>query len=99
MIQPKHRMISFALLHIRLWKILLFAQVNMRIFSINEHIVLISTKYHFFLDGYSYERSAIESWFQSGKLTSPMTNQLLPSVKVRPNIALKERIDNYLLSH
>ncbi|XP_065199529.1 WD repeat, SAM and U-box domain-containing protein 1-like [Planococcus citri] len=49
-------------------------------------------------DGYAYERSAIESWFQSGKLTSPMTNQLLPSIKVKPDIALKEKIVGYLSS-
>lgn len=48
-------------------------------------------------DGYTYEKSAIESWFLSGKLTSPMTNKPVPVIKLKPNIELKGKINKYLL--
>jgi hypothetical protein len=44
-------------------------------------------------DGHTYERCAIESWFVSGKCTSPLTNLPLRSLKVVPNHALKNCID------
>lgn len=40
-------------------------------------------------DGYSYERTAIWGWLQSGKLTSPMTNKILTNTQLLPNHTLK----------
>lgn len=35
-----------------------------------------------FIDGFSYEREALEEWFERGKYTSPMTNlDISPEVK------------------
>lgn len=42
-------------------------------------------------DGYSYERSAIESWL-AGHNTSPMTNGALPHRNLIPNHALRSSI-------
>ena len=39
-------------------------------------------------DGYTYERTAIESWFSSGQNISPVTRQLLPNLNIVPNYAL-----------
>jgi hypothetical protein len=39
-------------------------------------------------DGYTYERTAIESWFSSGQNVSPVTKQLLPNLNMVPNYAL-----------
>lgn len=39
-------------------------------------------------DGYTYERTAIESWFSSGQNISPVTKQLLPNLNMVPNYAL-----------
>lgn len=50
-------------------------------------------------DGYSYERRAIESWFRSGKFTSPMTNESLSSITLVPNIILKDDIQCFIGSH
>uniref|UniRef100_A0A0A9WSG0 WD repeat, SAM and U-box domain-containing protein 1 n=2 Tax=Lygus hesperus TaxID=30085 RepID=A0A0A9WSG0_LYGHE len=47
-------------------------------------------------DGGSYERSAIESWFATGRTTSPMTNEILDSTKLEPNTSLRQSIANYL---
>ncbi|XP_070536971.1 WD repeat, SAM and U-box domain-containing protein 1-like [Ptychodera flava] len=44
-------------------------------------------------DGYSYERSSIESWMRSGKNTSPMTNNILPNTTLTPNRMLKMLIE------
>ncbi|VVC34911.1 Hypothetical protein CINCED_3A006655 [Cinara cedri] len=41
-------------------------------------------------DGYTYERSAIVSWFRRGKITSPLTNEPLLSKSMTPNEALRE---------
>ena len=46
-------------------------------------------------DGNSYERAAIERWFQSHS-TSPLTNVVLVSNKIVPNRALKSLIDSYM---
>jgi hypothetical protein len=43
-------------------------------------------------DGESYERSAIEAWFATGKRTSPRTNEELRDTAVVPNLALKRMI-------
>ncbi|OQR99590.1 hypothetical protein ACHHYP_05546 [Achlya hypogyna] len=44
------------------------------------------------MDGHSYERAAIAEWLRE-HLTSPATNQLLPSTLLLPNHALKQAID------
>ncbi|GFS40418.1 WD repeat, SAM and U-box domain-containing protein 1 [Nephila pilipes] len=46
-------------------------------------------------DGYSYERHAIEEWFQNGKETSPMTNETLTHKIVIPNRVLVQLIKKY----
>lgn len=36
------------------------------------------------IDGFSYEREALDEWFERGKITSPMTNlDISPEVKRR----------------
>jgi hypothetical protein len=46
-------------------------------------------------DGQTYERRAIEKWFQRGNLTSPMTGLALPTTIVTPNHALRQVIQEY----
>lgn len=46
-------------------------------------------------DGFSYEREALEEWFERGKFTSPMTN-LEISPEILENSILRERIGNFL---
>lgn len=48
-----------------------------------------------FLDGYSYEKSAIEEWLQNGKETSPMTNEALAHKFLIPNRVLLQLIQKY----
>lgn len=43
-------------------------------------------------DGFTYERSAIEMWFENENITSPMTNEELPSLSLIPNFNLKSQI-------
>ena len=50
----------------------------------------------FFLDGYSYEKEAMENWISKKKRTSPMTNLVLSSVILIPNRTLKMAIDRWL---
>lgn len=45
-------------------------------------------------DGHSYERDAIEEWFRDHD-TSPMTNTLLPDKSLKPNILLRNAIEEY----
>ncbi|GAB6027955.1 hypothetical protein CHUAL_002183 [Chamberlinius hualienensis] len=47
-------------------------------------------------DGFSYERKAILEWLQSGKASSPMTNQKLSYMQLTPNYALKMLIQRHL---
>ncbi|XP_077562155.1 WD repeat, SAM and U-box domain-containing protein 1-like [Haemaphysalis longicornis] len=47
-------------------------------------------------DGYSYERTAISRWLESGKDTSPMTNEPLDHTLVLPNRTLQLLIQKYL---
>lgn len=47
------------------------------------------------LDGFSYERAALEEWFERGKITSPMTNLEISS-EMLDNTVLRERIEEYL---
>ncbi|XP_039298056.1 WD repeat, SAM and U-box domain-containing protein 1 [Nilaparvata lugens] len=48
------------------------------------------------VDGYNYERSAIESWFASGRETSPMTNAAVQSTTLIPNQKLQQAISEFL---
>jgi hypothetical protein len=45
------------------------------------------------IDGFTFERTAILEWFSLGNRLSPLTNMPLTSTTLRPNIALKARID------
>jgi hypothetical protein len=47
------------------------------------------------LDGQSYERGAIERWFQLGKRRSPMTNEVLKKRTLIENYALKSTIAHW----
>ncbi len=40
-------------------------------------------------DGHTYERWAIERWFEDGNFTSPLTNLPLSSRRLAPNVALR----------
>ena len=39
-------------------------------------------------DGFTYEREAIENWFTTSN-RSPMTNQELDNLELKPNYAIK----------
>jgi hypothetical protein len=43
-------------------------------------------------DGHSYERSAIQKWFDSRHNTSPLTGQRLPALTLTPNLQLKSQV-------
>jgi len=49
-------------------------------------------------DGFSYERSAISGWIESGKITSPMTNSPLSNPTLTPNRSLKNAIMRYFVN-
>lgn len=53
----------------------------------------------FVLDGYSYEKEAMENWISKKKRTSPMTNLLLSSAVLIPNRTLKMAINRWLETH
>lgn len=44
------------------------------------------------VDGHTYERWAIENWFESGHNTSPLTNLPLKSLDLIPNLALRPKV-------
>jgi hypothetical protein len=44
-------------------------------------------------DGITYERSAIEQWFATGNMTSPVTRAPMDPADLRPNYALKALIE------
>ena len=46
-------------------------------------------------DGHSYERDAIEKWIYDGNCTSPMTNDILASQSLIPNVNLRNLIQKY----
>lgn len=48
------------------------------------------------LDGFTYERSAIEEWFGREKIVSPMTNVELSTDELVENGKLKQKIDEYI---
>uniref|UniRef100_A0A4W3H8F7 WD repeat, SAM and U-box domain-containing protein 1 n=1 Tax=Callorhinchus milii TaxID=7868 RepID=A0A4W3H8F7_CALMI len=50
-------------------------------------------------DGYSYQRDAVESWINTKKRTSPMTNMPLQSSLITPNRTLKMAIDRWIDAH
>jgi len=47
-------------------------------------------------DGHTYEKEAIESWFRSGKKTSPYTNVKLDNTSLIPNHLVKKLIVAFL---
>ncbi|KAJ8966312.1 hypothetical protein NQ314_003577 [Rhamnusium bicolor] len=47
-------------------------------------------------DGFTYEKNAIAEWFMSGKLTSPMTNEILSKTDYVYNLDLRNAIHNFL---
>ncbi|KAJ7383552.1 hypothetical protein OS493_027215, partial [Desmophyllum pertusum] len=49
-------------------------------------------------DGYNYERRAIRRWFRK-KRSSPMTNETLTDLNVRPNDELRNRIESFVGEH
>jgi len=54
--------------------------------------ILINCTQLLFLDGFTYERAAINEWFLCGKYTSPMTNEPLHDTSFTPNFALRNAI-------
>ena len=46
-------------------------------------------------DGHSYERSAIENWFNRGGKLSPLTGVLLTSQTLTPNHSLRKAIEDF----
>ena len=46
-------------------------------------------------DGHAFERSAIEEWL-AGHRTSPITNEVLISTAVYPNLPLRTLIDDFI---
>ncbi|EKX44759.1 hypothetical protein GUITHDRAFT_61235, partial [Guillardia theta CCMP2712] len=49
-------------------------------------------------DGFTYERSSIESWLQL-RLSSPLTGACLPSNHLVPNFALRSAIQEWQERH
>lgn len=45
-------------------------------------------------DDHSYERAAIQDWFERGNRTSPMTGAALRSSELRPNVAMRKLIES-----
>jgi hypothetical protein len=53
-------------------------------------------------DGHTYERSAIENWFDNNPLPttrSPMTNEVLQSLDLLPNVALRKLVTDFRTDH
>ena len=50
----------------------------------------------FTADGQTYERSAIEAWFNARNRTSPATNKVLKNLDLIPNVSLRGIILDYL---
>eukprot|EP01117_Protostelium_nocturnum_P016268 TRINITY_DN6398_c0_g1_i1.p1 TRINITY_DN6398_c0_g1~~TRINITY_DN6398_c0_g1_i1.p1 ORF type:complete len:236 (-),score=17.28 TRINITY_DN6398_c0_g1_i1:16-723(-) len=49
-------------------------------------------------DGHSYDKDSIELWISKGNHRSPMTNMILPDLKLIPNHALKSAIMSHASS-
>jgi hypothetical protein len=45
-------------------------------------------------DGFSYERTSIERWFEMGHTTSPVTNKHLEHLFLTTNHSLRKAIDD-----
>ena len=50
------------------------------------------------IDGFTYDRPAIERWFQSAH-TSPLTNLPLTSLALEPNVSLRQKIEEFARQH
>jgi very-short-patch-repair endonuclease len=48
------------------------------------------------MDGHTYERAYIEDWLRRGRLTSPTTNEPLPSALLIPNHSVRSEIQRFL---
>ena len=46
----------------------------------------------FAADGHTYERAAIKAHFDTGKTTSPLTNERLSSTALTPNLSMKKQV-------
>jgi len=46
-------------------------------------------------DGQTYERNAIQQWFDLGNRTSPLTGAMLPDLNLRPNVAIQQLIEQH----
>lgn len=51
------------------------------------------------MDGNAYERLAIEAWFATGRITSPLTNARLGSRALTPNLTLKRAVSDFLATN
>ena len=51
------------------------------------------------MDGNAYERQAIEAWFATGRITSPLTNARLGSRALTPNLTLKRAVSDFLATN
>lgn len=49
------------------------------------------------LNGNTYEKSAIETWFSDGRRTDPLTNEILSDITLVPNRVLMTAIQDFLL--
>ena len=50
-------------------------------------------------DGHTYERCAIEEWFETGARASPITNEPLESLKLIPQHTVKKLTAAFIDSH
>lgn len=48
------------------------------------------------IDGHTYDRSAMVSWFRRGKFSSPLTNEPLLSKSMTTNTTIKEAISVFV---
>lgn len=51
------------------------------------------------VDGHVYDRINIQRWFNTGKMTSPVTGQALTSTALTPNHPLRQMIEAYRPGH
>ncbi len=47
-------------------------------------------------DGHTYERKAVQKWFDDGNFTSPITNLPLQELTLRPNFGLRGAIEAFI---
>jgi len=53
----------------------------------------------FTADGHTYERSAIQSWFDRGGATSPLTGVVLEHLRLTPNVMCRSLCRDFLDAH